>query len=251
MKIDNEYKLSFIADAGDDYIKSLINSGVATYACEIDCDKTYFRKCVLEDSGEFCLEIPECYLYDTFNVTITVIAKTAINSYSNPNADEDFEGIGAFELSKGDIISYVFFKRYYLKDAKTVASFITIERDESKQQIDYDLNGSDIVIKMPGAMHDIFSLNVYRSNSTRKTYMPFVMASLINEALVYALLNITNETAQRPWAEAIQRWIESKFDDDLNIEDIHGEPKLVYDIAHSMLEDPMMKMFEQIKKKQL
>lgn len=250
-KIDDSFRLAFSVDLKDPYISNLVADNKARLAYEVDCPVTMFRYCKIVDGTDFSVVIPESKVYEAFTVTISVIAITDIVDYNNPNEDEDFADIGNFNLKKGDLLSYVFYKKYYLKQASKVESFITIEGDdsESRTDISYKIKQPYISIIMPKDMFQILNKRVYRSQETQNHYLPLVMGSVINEALILAIMNIKSSgNWDRPWAKAIRNWVERTCGEDFKWGD-DDEPIKVDDaiaISHKILSNPFKSLFEQI-----
>lgn len=250
-KIDNTFRLAYSISINDSYIDSLVESNKAQIVLELDCPATMYRYCQIETEKEFSVEIPEYMVFDNFSITITVIAAKKIDDYNNPNEDEDFTDLGDFSLNKGDVLSYVFYKRYYLKQAARVESFIAIEpyKTESKPDVSYLLSNPSILIRMPQEMYNTLNNKVYRSQETKNRYLPLVMGSVINEALIYAIINIKEKgNWERPWAKAIRTWVDIAYEEDfiwgdnncpVNVEDAIA-------ISHGILSNPYRSIFEQI-----
>ena len=102
---------------------------------------------------------------------------------------------------------------------------------------------------MPQEMYQTLSNKVYRSQETKNRYLPLVMGSVINEALIYAIINIKEKGHwDRPWAKAIRTWVGITYGEDfkwgennipLNVED-------AIMISHGILSNPYRSIFEQI-----
>lgn len=251
--IDGSYRLQYVIQLNDPYIESLIEKGEAVFCCEIDCRKTFYRKCITQDSPDFEILINSDYLIDEFSSTITVVASKSLE-YANPRADKDFY-LGEKthdDLNAGDIICYAFYKKYDLDKANNVGSFVTVIWDENCDELVYNFRGSDIEIHMPTEMHDIFSRYIYGDKRVRKSNSAYLMSSVINEALLCAVIDM-NSYWSNEWAEAIRKWIDTRYPD-MKIEwdslrDERIEPYTAVKVVRAILDNPHQKMFELIKNK--
>ena len=251
--IDGSYRLQYVVQLNDPYIEGLIETGEAVFCCEIDCRKTFFRKCVKQNSPDFEILINSDYLTDEFSSTITVVANKSLK-YANPRADKDFYP-GAKkhdDLNAGDIICYAFYKKYDLDKANNVGSFVTVIRDDKCDELVYNLRGSDIEIHMPVEMHDIFSRYIYGDKRIRKSNSAYLMSSVINEALLCAVVDM-NSYWSHGWAEAIRKWIDTRHPDMKieweSIRDGQIDSYTAVKIVRAILDNPHKKMFELIKNK--
>src|SRR5574344_439695 len=103
---DSNYIFCFNAYIENEKISALINDGVAEYVCEIECARTYLRRCFKQSSPNFKIEIPINSVNGHVSFQVTVTLKTAINNYYNEQFHEDYRGY-TFNLEKGDLLANV------------------------------------------------------------------------------------------------------------------------------------------------
>ena len=91
----------------DETIKSLIKETKASFSCEIDCSKTYYREVFFSNESEFQVQIPRVSLVGNVHLFFSVVAIKQIEKYKNPCFNQRFYEGYSFNLQKGNLLSYL------------------------------------------------------------------------------------------------------------------------------------------------
>lgn len=217
-------------------IKYYIDTKKAEYVCEVDCKRTYYRVCTSSKTHNFKIQIPKNRVSGEVKITLTVSTTIPIPDYCNSNANSDYNGY-TFSLERGDVIAFIGSLTIHTdimsNEYKAVGSFIHFEKGAPDSGISYYLGGNDIKITLPQEMFD-----TYTRNLKGKKYRPAVMASIINEALIYALSQYHNYEECR-WARLLSSA------DVLSGHDFSKEIDIAdaIDMAHEILNQPHNALF--------
>ena len=243
IKIDGFYKIQYLIDLDDDYIAQLIKVGKASFACEVDCSTTFYRKCFLRQSSDLSVEIPEGLVADDFTISITVVANQSLDDYDDPKATQSFRRFAPFIISKGDILATLFYKKYDLESASNVAAFIRLVKNEN-DEIKYAFYGEDIQIFVPEEMYSTFLKYM-----NGKKMMPIAMATIINQAILMAIIDMKQFWDNR-WARIIRKWVEKSFDQDFDWDSVKHDgigTKEACDMTSSILSKPHIEGFKLVR----
>jgi hypothetical protein len=216
-------------------IEKYIVEKKAEYVCEVDCKKTFYRKCITSKTPKFELHIPRNSVHGEVNITLTANAMCTITGYSNSKANEDYNDY-EFDLEKGDIMAHygaVEMQTDVTADEfKAVGSFMQFKKGPEGAQIDYHTDGDDIVAVIPKEMYEAYVLRL-----KGERFRPAIMASVVNEALICALMQM-KEDDDRRWARIISSAPVCE-DDSFPLADV----KEAIDLASKILQQPHTKLF--------
>lgn len=234
----NEHIITLHLKTNNQYIEKLIEDGVALYACEVECRKTFYRMCVTSSEKDFVVRFPRKAVAGEINLFPTVIASQQISNYINPGFHEDFDGF-SFQLEPGDLLC-LFNRLDYFADIsfdklKAVSTFITILKTD-KDFSYIDLDKPKIHVYLPNDLHSLYRSKI---NNQRK-FNSSLHSSLAMNALVYALSQIDKFTDTK-WAQTIKYRMQTESDfEDLDLENSSD----VLRIAQLLLGDPYRRMFK-------
>ena len=199
------------------------------------------RKCVKSTEPHFSITESRHGLSGRIIFKCYVSVKQEIEHYHSTTFNEDY-GNADFHMYPGDIL-VVFPEAFYNVDVKydklqAAGSFMQIRRCENIEDIFFDITHDTIEIQMPARHYDKFC------ESTVKNQMSIIHSSLVLNALTYAMMNIReHDNDGLVWKDSIlQRLQTEKQFEGLDIED----PSQVPIIAQRMLQDPYMRLFNDI-----
>lgn len=219
-------------------IKSYIGTRQAKYVCEIDCSRTFYRICVDNYAPVFRLIIPKKDVSGEVNIYLTVTASKNIYGYRNSLANKDYAPYN-FDLEPGDILAYIgglsIQTDIMAEEYKAVGSFLHF-KGEDVSGISYNLTGADIEIVLPLSMFD-----TYVDHLKGHKYRPVIIASIIKEAITYALTQYNSHKDAR-WARILYSADALKdydFEDCLDI-------TTAIEMSNDLLKQPYCELFDSL-----
>ena len=240
---DFEYKFDVTLSFNNKEIRNLIGNGYAKYVCEIDCQKTFYRKCKSSDNGHFNISVSRKDVRGDVVSSCLVIAVKPIKNYSNENFNQDYDN-QKFDLEPGDLLVAFPQKIYNVNikynELQSIKSFMQFRKDETGNRFTrFDISGDMIDIVLPVRLYDDYNQKI----SNERDFNAVIHSSVVFNALVYALLNI-NENESTLWAKTIFYRIGTEKDKFNNLDIDNDED--VLKIAQILLEDPYLRLFESL-----
>ena len=225
-------------------ISQFIRKGKAEYVCEINCTRTFYRKCYKQSSADFEIEIPRKDVSGRIEFDMFVTVKTPIEQYHNSQFNQDYEGV-YFDMEPGDVL-VAFPSASYNLDIKydklyAAGSFMQIANggDDSRPTW-FDLRGDKILIMLPPKMFKLYDEKI----RVDRDYIEIIHSSIVFNALVYALMRINNsEYDGKQWAESIKYRV--KTEPALKGFDLEDTER-VFELAQTLLKDPYQRLFDHL-----
>jgi hypothetical protein len=181
-------------------IDTLVKQGFAVYCCEIECQKTLFRKAYTSNNPDFTIEVPRKEVAGEILLTTTIVATSPIFNYNNPGVHPDYSEF-QFSLDAGDLLC-LFGQNIWNADIKydklkAVSTFMQIwPTDKDESYVDLDKN--KIYLYLPKKLFDLYRGPI----SHNSTFAPALHASIALNAVVYAILNY-EQYSDKLWAQTI------------------------------------------------
>ena len=177
-------------DIENDEIRALIKEGVLTYAIEVQCVSTWFRKLYrITDNKVIRLNPQE--IHEKVELTPCIIAVKKIQGFSNIDFEDEYLSM-LFEINVGDIIGIgqkrTFDALYQNDIIKNGSSIVNISGSTQIKEITCDFNGSIIQITLP---EDQYS--DYMNCGYNRIKYKSLNAILIIPVLVEAIMMIAND----------------------------------------------------------
>ena len=190
----------------DEMIMSLIQDDKASFSCEVDCAKTYYREVFLPKDKDFVIEIERTSLVGNVQFFFSVVATKAIEGYKNPNNNQRFYSGYKFNLQKGHLLSYLgertFNADIKYDELKAIGSIVEVKEDPQEQYTHFDFTGDKIRIFLPSEEFTNFN----RSNNN--LLADITHASIVQCGLISALYAFTQH--QNTWcAKTLVRMIKT------------------------------------------
>lgn len=233
---DFTFDISLNYDNSD--IEELVKKGKATYACEIDCIKTVWRKSFFSKTKKFRITIPRRDLSGniTFSAYIAVIEP--IKGYTNKGFNSDY-GKVSFDMEPGDILAgfpiiphHVDIKYDKLQAA---GSFLIIKEDVLSDVTNFNFDNDKIEINIPSEMFKQYQ------NGLKTNFAEIMHASLAYNALTCALYELPNCNGSLMWVQALNHRLMIEFADEYDTESRHVSN--VPAVANRLLKDPYKRLF--------
>lgn len=225
-------------------ITQLIEDGKAEYACELECKDTFLRRCYRSSSPtiEMVVGRKELCGHITFNCFVAL--KEPLHGYANPDFNDDYQDY-TFDLEEGDLL--VLFPgvshNVDIRYDKLYAAGTYMQITEGRRDLErpwFSLANDKINIELP---QDMFRQYQQFANTQ---YIEFIHASLVYNALVYALREMTEspeEFERYLWYSCLEARISS--DDHLKRIDMTNLQG-IYEAADIILGNPYKRMFDKL-----
>ena len=225
-------------------ISDLIKSGKAEYACEVECKDTYLRRCYHSSEPVIEMIINRKDLCGSINFNSFIALKEPLKKYDNPGFNEDYKGF-TFDLEVGDILAIFpsVSHNIDIRYDKLYAAGTYMQIAEGRADLErpwFDLEGSKINIELPKAMYQQYL------TFANTQYIDFIHASLVYNALVYAL----RARAEEPERYQGKLWFDSldaRVETDEQLKRIDSSDLMgIYEMADIILGNPYKRMFDKL-----
>lgn len=227
----------------DDMILSLIKEGKASFCCEVDCARTYYRMVFLPTDKNFVIEIDRTALVGNVQFFFSVVAIKNIECYKNPNNNQHFYSGYSFNLQKGHLLAYLgertFNADIKYDELKAIGSIVEVKEDLQEKYTHFDFSSDKIRIFLPSEEFANFN----RSNN--HTLADITHASIVQCALISALYSI-KENKGTLWAQTLLMRIKTdpKLKEFENLEELEGLQ--ISRLVDALLDNANKRMFAKI-----
>lgn len=227
----------------DEVIMSLITDKKASFSCEIDCAKTYYREVFLPTEKDFVVEIERTSLVGNVQFFFSVVAIQTIEGYKNPNYNQRFYSGYKFNLQKGHLLSYLgertFNADIKYDELKAIGSIVEVKEDPQEKFTHFDFTGEKIRIFLPT---DEFN-NFNRSNNN--LLADITHASIVQCGLISALYAF-KQHINTLWAKTLIMRVktDAKLKQFENLEELDGLQ--ISQLVDALLENANKRMFATI-----
>ena len=220
-------------------IQHLIERQKAEYSCEYECARTMLRRCETSQSPHFSIVIPRHAINGRLNFNCFVSVSSPIHYYTNKGFNSDYEGF-SFDMAPGDIL-VAFPQFHYDADIRydklqAAGSFMQIRESNLHEQVFFDISGNKIEILLPSTLYQLYCNPIVKGSAE------FIHASLVLNALTYALFNIEAHE-QTTWAKTIYYRLDTESG--FSREELQ-DPTKIPGIAQRLLRDPYQRLFNKI-----
>ena len=232
----------------DKSIEDYIKYDMGDYVCEIECTSTFLRRCERSKNGHFEIKLSKSEIAREVTFELSVVVKEPIEDYTNTQLNPifiDYE----INLEPGDLLAYIgkdkFSADIIYEKLDKVSTFMIIREDGQVTQTEIKLDTEKIEILIPSAMYTHYKEEIKGSS----TYSAIIHGSLVFNALLHALNNITSYP-DKLWARCIMTRIEKDAEiAKLNIDPTEEEDRVeLPKLAQALLGDPFKRLFTGIEK---
>ena len=160
-------------------IEDFVKKGLAQYVCEINCSRTFMRKCLKQDTSDFFVSLPRKGVSGKIEFDFFVTVKKPITKYHNSQFNSDYEGF-YFDMEPGDVL-VAFPSASYNIDIKydklfAAGSFMQIANggDDSRPTW-FNLSEEKILIMLPPKMFKEYDERI----SADRDYIEIINSSIV------------------------------------------------------------------------
>ena len=150
------YSIHPAFDIENEQIKDMLLSEDLTYAVEVQCVSTWFRKLYLVKNNEF-IKLDSRIIHERVELIPCIVAKKYIENFTNSDFAEEYSGM-KFEINAGDIVGIgqkrTFDALYQNDIIKNGSSIVNIGGNDSIKEISCDYSGSIITITLPADQYE-------------------------------------------------------------------------------------------------
>ncbi len=243
-----EYILKIDVQLNNKSIENYIRYDIADYVCEIECTSTFMRMCERSKDGHFDIRLSKSDVAREVTFELSVVVKEHVERYINTQLNPIFADY-EISMEPGDLMAYIgkdkFSADIVYEKLDKVSTFMIIREDSLVSQTEIKLDTEKIEILIPPAMYEHYKEEIKGSS----TYSAIIHGSLVFNALLHALNNITSHP-DKLWTRCIMTRIEKDVEiaklniDPTDDEDREDLPKL----AQALLGDPFKRLFTGIEK---
>jgi hypothetical protein len=237
----------------DEYIKNLIEQGIAEYVLHVECDKTYYRKIFksnIKNLAEWDITIPSNEVSYLIECTPLVIAKKTIEEYRHPKQNSDYDN-ETFCVTESEPLAYS--ETLILEAGEEpppldkLSSIIQISKaNDGAEFMEINCAGEKILVQLPEEIY----VN-YCKLRTFSQYSWILSNSVILPALHYSLSYFVslndeqkNEFMDRAsWLRSIAHNIKKTSAKEFNILEEKNLEK-IFQLVQILLRNPVKKNLE-------
>ena len=228
-------------------ILQYIDEGKAEYTCEVNCVRTYLRRCFHSQLPAFTIELGRKEVIGDIVFKCYVTVKEKILDYHNSQFNEDYED-ALFDLEPGDMLAAFPQPTYtaHLKYDKiySAGAFMVVQEDKTSENVWFDATGDKILVYLPSVMFGQF-----QALSANQDFNEFFHASIVFNAL-FKCISEYDPTTQKNclWASAIRYRINTEESlSDFDLEDKTQS----YELAQALLANPYKRLFKKLSEVQI
>lgn len=175
-------------------IQVLLTKKVLTYALEVQCVSTWFRKLypIYENR---VIRLDPTTIHEKVELIPCIVAATSIQGFTNEDFAEEYHGM-KFDLNVGDIIGIgqkkIFDALYQNDIIKNGSSIVSVGRNDTLKEIQCDFSQSVIRLTLPADQYENYKICGYN-----RCKYKMLNAILIVPVLVEAIgMILTDEEAK-------------------------------------------------------
>lgn len=237
------FELELLARNED--IEDLISQGKAVYACVGYCPSTFRHYYFPSENAKFTISIPRKEVNNKIELKWMVLTKESILEYKSSILNDDYQGMATFPL--GAMIGYITSFEINVAICDELRSldeiFVVVKNVESND-IKYSFDERKIKVKLPETQLEVF-------NNYGGKYPAIMHSTIVFQALVLAISRLKDEDDSKDWVYILKQYIDVMDSDNIpafdEIEDEGYSLEQSMEIANYILQDPIMRMFNDIK----
>ena len=236
------FKVNLMTD--DPILLQMVSEGKASYACEVDSPKTFFRETYKSKVPSFSVTIPKGSLVgNDVSLFFSIVVNENITDYKNNNFNQKFYEGYKFNLSQGHMLAYfgreIFNADIKYEELNAVGSIMEVKVDVNSKFTYFDFGGDYITIFLPQSEYDNFR------KSNNHTLSDITHASIVQCALTSAL-NVYKENATTLWAQTLNVRVQNdkKLEKFVALGDLSS--KEIAEMVSIILDNPNKRMFSKL-----
>lgn len=171
-------------DINNEGIKELIQEEILTYALEVQCASTWFRR-LYPIKDNTIIKIDAQTIHERVELIPCIIASKSLEAFSNSDFAEEYKGM-TFDIKAGDVLGIggkrVFDALYQNDIIKNGSSIVNIEGSKTAKEIVCNYSGSVIKITLPEAQYNNY-INCGYNRSKYKMLNAILIIPVLVEAI--------------------------------------------------------------------
>lgn len=238
------YELELRAQNED--IKKLIEQGKAIYACVGICQTTFHHYYFTSENAKFTIAIPRKEVNNKIELKWMVLTKEAIPDYQSSLLNDDYQGVATFPL--GAMIGYITsfeINASICDELRSLDEIFVVVKNIESNDIRYSFDERKIKVKLPESQLEIF-------NNYGGKYPAIMHSTIVYQALVLAITKLKDEDDLKDWVYILKQYIDVMDSENIPSTDEAGDEgytlEQAMEIANYILQDPVIRMFGDIKK---
>ena len=237
------YELELLAQNED--IERLIEQGKAIYAVVGICQTTFHHYYFTSDNAKFTIAIPRKEVNNKIELKWMVLTKEAIPDYQSSLLNDDYQGFASFPL--GAMIGYITsfeINASICDELRSLDEIFVVVKNVESNDIRYSFEERKIKVKLPESQLEIF-------NNYGGKYPAIMHSTIVYQALVLAITKLKDEDDSKDWVYILKQYIDVMDSDNIPSTDEVGDEgytlEQAMEIANYILQDPVIRMFSDIK----
>lgn len=171
-------------DINNEGIEGLIQEGILTYALEVQCVSTWFRRLYpIRDNA--IIKLNAQTIHERVEIIPCIVATKSFEGFSNLDFAEEYEGM-TFDIKAGDVLGIggkrVFDALYQNDIIKNGSSIVSIEGSKTVKEIVCNYSGSIIKITLPEEQYNNY-INCGYNRSKYKMLNAILVIPVLVEAI--------------------------------------------------------------------
>ncbi len=186
----------------NDEMQALIDSKQASFALDVSCTDTLYRKVLFCDSSYGETEFGLGELYGRVTIEPLVVVKTSVSRFTAPDLNPEFQGV-EFSLEPGDTIAIdETITRFIEFDRLRFESLVRIQTSDDIPPDTYRFEQDSDVITIMMGKNFRYVWDIYREERDKA---PFLAMSVFKDCILSALYSLSHNDGdeQYKWARAL------------------------------------------------
>lgn len=237
------YELELLAQNED--IERLIEQGKAIYACVGICQTTFHHYYFTSENAKFTIAIPRKEVNNKIELKWMVLTKEAIPDYQSSLLNDDYQGGATFPL--GAMIGYITsfeINASICDELRSLDEIFVVVKNIESNDISYSFDERKIKVKLPKTQLEIF-------NNYGGKYPAIMHSTIVYQTLVLAITKLKDEDDSKDWVYILKQYIDVMDSENIPSTDEIGDEgytlEQAMEIANYILQDPIIRMFDDIK----
>lgn len=180
-------------DINNEGIKELIQKEILTYALEVQCASTWFRR-LYPIKDNTIIKIDAQTIHERVELIPCIIASKSLKEFSDSDFAEEYKGM-TFNIKSGDVLGIgrkrVFDALYKNDIIKNGSSIVNIEGNKIAKEIVCNYSGSVIKITLPEKQYNYY-INCGYNRSKYKMLNAILIIPVLIEAIGFIQMDENN-----------------------------------------------------------
>lgn len=243
--VNDDYIWDIIISHDNEDIERLVQSGKVKYACEVECQETYYRNAfypkIGDDAKHIQVKINKEDIGGRVNIAVTALAVEKLPEYHNSKSSGIYSNYN-FDLEPGDILAT--FGEWDIDldieatSYKRITSIVQLQLVDTPE-IEIELEDKKaIIIQLPKSKYQ-----AYIDKLKNPFYQPALLSSIVFEAICKAIFQLKDHT-ESTWGRVLESKLKKDYGyGDDAAEQVAGDLDSAFELTRKMLEDPYCQLY--------